>query len=80
MAAEITALSWDESGASFVAADADGRVEVWQMEDDEDGRAITRWRRIASQNFGKERFIAAKFLTGGKKVLLTSLRRAEWAR
>ena len=33
-AAEITALNWDEGGTAFVAADAEGSVEVWQMEDD----------------------------------------------
>ena len=67
-AAEITALNWDEGGTAFVAADAEGSVEVWQMEDDEEGGAISRWRRIVAKNFGRERFIAAKFLTGNKKV------------
>jgi len=71
-AAEITALNWDEGGTAFVAADAEGSVEVWQMEDDEEGGAITRWRRIFAKNFGRERFIAAKFLTGNKKIFLNN--------
>lgn len=62
---EVTLLKWDEQGNTFVLADAEGRVEIWQMQ--EIG-VISRWKCVNKQYFPKETFIKAKFVFKGRKV------------
>ena len=62
---EITTLLWDpESAATFLMADKEGHVEIWEMQD----HVITEWKCIAKVDYPGETFLKAMFIPTGRKV------------
>ena len=61
---EVTVLTWDEAGSTFVLADAEGNVEVWAMVD----HVLSSWKCLTRESFASETFLQAKFAHRGKKV------------
>ncbi len=64
-ASEVTLLKWNEEGNAVVIADAEGKVEMWQMQE---AGLISKWKCIDKQYFPKETFFKAKFVYKARKV------------